>query len=91
MQRLSEKKTISGFPVSPDSVEPLVKRGWKTEYRVIAYFLSNICQKVIKTESRRPTLELQRNKIVTFLAHSVVRGVEGEKKRRAETGKGSKI
>jgi len=75
------KKTISGFPVCPDSVETLVRQGWKIKYRVIAYFLSNICLKSYYNRISRPTLELQRNKIVTFLAHSVVRGVEGEKRR----------
>jgi len=45
MQHLSEKDAISGCPVSPGSVEALVRCGGKIKYILIAYFLGNIYAK----------------------------------------------
>ena len=39
------KHAISGFPVSPDSADALVRCGGKIKYFLIAYFLGNICAK----------------------------------------------
>ena len=42
------KDTIFGVHVSPGSTETLVRRGGTTNYRLIAYCLSNISAKIVK-------------------------------------------
>jgi len=44
------KDAISGFPVSPGSAEALVRWGGKIKYILIAYFLGNICAKIVTIE-----------------------------------------
>ena len=44
------KDAISGFPVSPGSAEALVRCGGKRKYILIAYFLGNICARIVAIE-----------------------------------------
>jgi len=45
MKNLSETIQFPGFPVSPGSVEALVRCGGKIKYILIAYFIGNIYAK----------------------------------------------
>ena len=75
------KRRISGFPVSPGSIEALVRCGGKIKYILIAYSLDNIyakncCDRTVYDIAS----DYSKSKVGRFLRHSV----QDESKRKLD-------
>ena len=69
---IKQQCAVFGFPLSQGNAEALDKPGWKTEHRLISYFLDKTSAKKL-SQSCRVCQDYSKSKVGRFLRHGVYR------------------